>query len=753
MDEQTRMLNGALAYVQRLQWHVFPLAPGTKKPLTEHGLLDATTDARQIARWWKRWPDANIGVNCGRSGLVAIDLDTKRGDDGPGNWHALLDETGTDAPDTTTNLTPSTGGEHELYRLPAGVSVPSSSTKRPFLPGVDVKSTGGYIVLPPSVISEQYAAETDCTPGEYTWELSSHPLDAPPAMCPDALVELLQERLGTNRDNGRHQERYHAPDVIPEGQRNDELFRMACSLRARGLSETGILAAITAENAARCRPPLPDAELATIVESAAKYEPGTTRTRRSPPRPPAEGPPDVAEEPPMATDGIHDTDLGNARRFVVRHRNQARYCDMWSRWLVWDGCRWAPDGTLAILELAKDIPRMVYAEAAAIADDDIRKARVRWALRSESAIRIRAMLDLARSAPPIATVPDVLDQDAWLLNVQNGTVDLRTGRLQPHNPADNITKLAPTDYHPDATCPKFLAFLADIMDGDEVMIAFLQRAIGYSLSGDTSERVMFILHGDGNNGKTTLLESIRATLGDYALRTPTTTLLASRNDTVPNDVARLKGARFVSASESEEGRYLAESVVKDITGQDTLSARFMRAEWFDFRPECKLWLGTNHKPRIRGTDNAIWNRIRLIPFTVTIPDAEINPHLKDELQAERAGILAWAVRGCLDWQQNGLDTPSTVRAATTEYRDEMDTIGEFLDDCCVENAAAMATVKDIHAAFLRWCETNGEKGMSKNALGRRLAEKGFSRDRDTTGARAWRGLGLLAAEKETLPGI
>jgi len=740
---ETRMLNAALAYVQRLGWHVHPLKPGTKEPATEHGLLDATTDERQIARWWRRWPDANIAVNCGRSGLAVPDLDTKGGQDGPGTWRRLLDERGITAPNTNTNLTPS-GGEHELYRLPAGVSLPSDNTGR-IAPGVDLKSAGGYIVLPPSTLAEWYAEETGCSPGVYAWELSSHPLDVPPAEMPPAMVALLQERLGTSRDNG-HKERYRAPDIIPEGRRNTELHRMACSLRARGLSQAGILAAVIAENLERCTPPLDDDELETIVNSACRYPPGTSRTRTPAPTVATE-PPDIDAEPPDAGP-IHNTDLGNARRFAIRHGNRARYCENWTRWLLWDGTRWAPDGTLGVVELAKHIPRMLYAEAASIQDDDIRKERIRFALRSESATRIRAMLDLARSERAIATTPDVWDQDAWLLNVQNGTIDLRTGALQAHNPGDNITKLAPADYHPDAKCPQFQAFLQDVMNGDDEMIAFLQRAIGYSLSGDTSERVLFICHGTGNNGKTTLLEAIRDTLGDYALRTPTSTLLTTRNDTVPNDVARLKGARFVSACESEEGRRLAESVVKDITGQDTISARFMRAEWFDFKPECKLWLATNDKPRIRGTDNAIWNRIRLVPFNVTIPDDEINPHLGDELQTERAGILAWAVRGCLEWQEHRLDAPSAVTDATKEYRAEMDVLADFLDDYCIEAPDAFATSKALHTAFLSWCEKNGERGMSKTMMGKRLATRGYQQDRDTTGARGWRGVGLLSTERE-----
>jgi putative DNA primase/helicase len=290
------------------------------------------------------------------------------------------------------------------------------------------------------------------------------------------------------------------------------------------------------------------------------------------------------------------------------------------------------------------------------------------------------------------------------------------------------------------------------MAGNSHLIGFLQRAVGYSLTGDTSERVLFILYGTGANGKTTLLETIRYALGDYALRTPVITLMSRRGDAVPNDVARLKGARLVSASEFEEGRRLAEGLVKDLTGGDTVSARFMRAEWFDFKPECKVWLGTNHKPLIRGSDNAIWDRIRLIPFNVRIPEQEQDKHLAQKLQLEAAGILAWAVQGCLQWQESGLDNPSEVSDATQTYRNEMDILADFIEDCCVENPKAEVTVKALHQAFVEWCDRNGEKPMTKTKLGLRLKEKGFTPGRQTgSTARVWKGIGLLSQGAESPP--
>jgi P4 family phage/plasmid primase-like protien len=434
------------------------------------------------------------------------------------------------------------------------------------------------------------------------------------------------------------------------------------------------------------------------------------------------------------------TDLGNAERFAAHHGEDVRYCYPWRKWLVRTGARWERDEAGLVHRLAKETVRDIYREASDAEDEDRRKALAKHAAASESEARIRAMVELAKSEAPVS--PDELDADPWLLNVQNGTINLRTGELREHRREDLITKLAPVEYDPDATAPTWGAFLERVLPGEELR-GFVQRAVGYSATGDTSEQCMFIHHGPGANGKSTFQEAVAAALGDYAMRTPTETLLVKRAGGVPNDVARLKGARFVTASETEEGRRLAESLVKDLTGQDTISARFMWAEWFDFKPTHALHLSTNHKPEIRGTDPAIWRRIRLIPWAVTILPAEQDRKLAEKLRDELPGVLAWIVRGCAAWLQEGLKAPEEVRQATKAYRAEMDVLAAFLADCCVRDEDELAFAGELWGAWKRWCDESGEQAGTQKRFGGRLAERGFLNHRDSrTGRKVWSGLSL-----------
>jgi putative DNA primase/helicase len=463
----------------------------------------------------------------------------------------------------------------------------------------------------------------------------------------------------------------------------------------------------------------------------------STRARQAaPPQPPED---EESETPPAASE--HLTDLGNARRLAARHGQDLRFCNPWGQWLAWDTMHWAPDDTQEAVRRAKATVASIYAEAAG-ADEDGRKAIAKHAMRSEGGQRIREMLKLAESEPGIPILPGDLDADPWLFNVLNGTLDLRTGQLREHRRGDMLTKMSPVFYEPDADCPTWLAFLERIMAGDQDLIAYLQRVIGYSLTGDTSEQALFVFHGTGANGKSTLLEAIHEMLGqDYALRIRTETLMVKQGDAVPSDIARLRGARLVSAQETEEGKRLAESLVKSLTGGDTVTARFMRQNEFQFKPEFKLFVASNHKPTIRGTDYAMWRRIRLVPFTVTIPEAEQDRRLCNKLRTELSGILAWAVRGCLAWQREGLGLPAAVRSATDTYRAESDILAAFLEERTTK--APEVAAGQLYEAYKTWAESNGEHAMTGQMFGRRLAERGVDKYRKGS-LTFYLGLGLLA---------
>lgn len=436
------------------------------------------------------------------------------------------------------------------------------------------------------------------------------------------------------------------------------------------------------------------------------------------------------------------TDLGNARRLVRLHHQDLRYCFPWDKWLVWDGTRWVFDTSGEVYRRAKETVKSIYAEAAQTEDSREREQLAKHAMRSESDSRIRAMINLAQSEPGIPVLPDDFDADPWLLNVQNGILDLRTGELRPHSREALMTKLVPVDYDPDAKCPLWLSFLDRIMGGNAALIEYLRRVVGYTLTGDTSEQCLFLLYGTGANGKSTFLETLRALLGDYAQQANFATFLHSDQDRIRNDIAAIRGARYVAAVEADAGRRLAESLIKQVTGGDMVKARFLYREEFQYKPTYKIFLAANNKPTIRGQDHGIWRRIRLIPFEVTIPKDQQDKKLPQKLQEELPGILAWAVEGCRAWQQGGLQDPAEVIDATQSYREEMDVLGDFIAECCVISRTAQATTKALYAQYLKWCEENAERPLAKNPFSTRLKEKGFEQTR-TKHARMWLGIGLL----------
>lgn len=443
---------------------------------------------------------------------------------------------------------------------------------------------------------------------------------------------------------------------------------------------------------------------------------------------------------------FNGTDLGNARRLVHYHGQDLRYCEKFRGWHVWSGRHWELDEKGAIQRLVRRCLPLINAEAATMKDANRRKRQEAWFSQSEASARLAATPQVAMDEPGIKVLTSAFDVDPWLLNVQNGTLDLRTGDLRPHERTDLLRKVTTVGYDPDATCPQWLKFLEEILPDSEVR-AFVQRAAGYSLTGTVRDRCLFFAHGGGNNGKSTFVETIMAMMGDYAQKAPTDMVMWKRNSGIPNDVARLPGARFVVVAEVEEGSWLAESKVKDLTGNDTLTARFLKKEFFDFRPTHKLWMYGNHKPIVRGTDDAIWQRIKLIPFTVQIPNNEIDEKLPEKLLTELPGVLAWAVRGCLKWQENGLDIPEAVTGATKKYRAGQDEIGRFLTEYCVVKAGARAKKGELFNLYSTW---GGE--LKKRRFGNKMRELGYTDERGIGNVAEWGGIGFGATALPPIAG-
>ncbi|MFH1942614.1 MAG: phage/plasmid primase, P4 family [bacterium] len=427
------------------------------------------------------------------------------------------------------------------------------------------------------------------------------------------------------------------------------------------------------------------------------------------------------------------SDLGNARRLVRKFGHEIRFCHQRKRWLFYSGYRWELDESGVIERRAKEVPRGIYTEATRLNDKDARKELARFAMRSESVQKIHAMISLAESEPRIPVLLDDLDVDPWLLNVQNGTVDLRTGQLCQHNPEDLITKLAPVEFDQEAKSPQWEKFLEEIFDENQSLIKFLKSAVGYSLTGDNREQCLFILCGRGANGKSTLLSILHLLLGDYARQTPSDTLLVKRYFGISNDIARLKRSRLVTALEVEEGSRLAESLVKGMTGGDKMIARYLYSEYDEFFAEFKIWIGTNHKPQIKGTDHAIWRRIRLIPFKRIFRDEEQDKSLSEKLKAELPGILNWAIEGCLRWQRDGLGIPEEVRKATEGYRAESDSLGQFLNDCTIKKVGSKTKSSTLYSRYKGWAESAGERPITSTAFGRALSERDFEKYRISDG--------------------
>lgn len=538
------------------------------------------------------------------------------------------------------------------------------------------------------------------------------------------------------------------PIPMNEGGRNNALYAHACRLVEFGYSQDEVHEITSFLNKYLFLPPLEHREYIATLRSAVQHEP-SGKSYGSPPTN------NVPEHEQRKEPKFNLTEMGNAERLVFRNGHNLRYCVEFEEWLIWNGSTWVEDRRKQIERIAIKTFREMYNEASKEEDDTRRSDLVKWAKSSEKSSVFLNSISRAEAMLPISQ--EELNQDKFKLNCLNGIVDLKTAKLISHDRNYYMTKNTHIEYDPHAKCPTWVNFLESIMKDEQdnvkyELIDFLQKAIGYTLTGDTSEQVAFFLWGTGRNGKSTFINIIKEILGDYGKQTNSDTFTSKMHDSgINNDIARLHGSRFVSAVESEDGQKLSEALIKQLTGGEPITARFLRKEFFEFTPEFKIFFTTNHKPIVKGDDEGIWRRIRLIPFTHTIPKDHVDKQLPEKLRAELPGILRWAVEGCLKWQQEGLGEPEEVRNATDEYKEEMDLLSNFLDECCVIIPTAKVAVNEIHKAYMKWAEENGEYPMKQRAFSSRLQMRGFSKRKSTGNRTFFFGIGLSSDYPEELP--
>ncbi len=670
---------------------IFPCSRNKKSPLTKNGFKDASADKQVINDWWDKYPDANIGLPTGRANnLVVVDVDVKNDAGGMASLKQLQDECGEF--DTRVVHTPS-GGLHFYFKYPRDVDAIKNRTN--MKPGIDIRADGGYVIAPGSSIDGNYYEFDD--------------KDKEIAELPQKLLEILiSSRVSSNAGfDGEYE--VSAGEVmfgVEQGGRNHSVFRLASKLRGEDVpldvAKSQIL--IAAHN---CNPSLPESEALRCLDSAySLYQPNPK----------------------------NPTDSGNAIRLVKLFGVDIRYVYEFKKWIHWDGSRWIFDEDGYMFRLAKETARSISQEAANETDESRRRALIQHALKSENKQQLDSMIQVAKTEEGMTISQSQLDQDKYLLGVVNGVVNLRTGGLIDSSKESMITKRCGTVFNPNAVCPQWLHFVNEITGGNKELANYLKKIVGYSLTGETKEQLFFFLHGNGANGKSVFVNTIQDMLGDYSMQTPVSTIMTRGKGSINNDIARLRGARFVNTTETDEGSRFNESEIKLITGGDMISARFLHKEYFEYRPQFTLWISGNHKP-VPGDSYSIWRRLILIPFDVRFSEDKQDKNLSDKLSSELPGILNWAIEGCLEWQDGGLTTPKVILDATKEYQTEMDRINSWMEDCCSNNASNYDSVKssDLYKSYKNWADDNGEWRMNQRILGTKLAERGFQKRRESRG--------------------
>ena len=445
------------------------------------------------------------------------------------------------------------------------------------------------------------------------------------------------------------------------------------------------------------------------------------------------------------------TDAGNAYRLYDQHGHAIRYVPEMKKWFRYDGRQWCSDDLGQMMRLAMKTAGTIINEAAAIAPIDSARSKKMYnhGVASLNEDRLRKLLVCAQ--PLCAVRPQELDADNWKFNCANWTLDLRTGHPLPHNPTDLITRMSPVVYNPAATCPTFDQFMLTIMNGSSDMISYIQKVLGSCLTGDITGQFLFVFYGSGANGKSTLLDTIRFILGELAGLAPATLLAGSKQEHA-TEFADLKGKRLVVASETNAGDRLKDATVKMLTGEESIKARFMHCNFFEFVRTHKMILQTNHKPTLSDTGESMSRRLRLVPFAVTIPVGHRDPNLLEKLKAEASGILNWLLQGCGAWLCSGkrLDAPNEVMDATAAYLNDENPIKEFLDSRCIVSDRASVTRPQLIGTYTQWAQAAGvQKPLKSGDLYELILRIGgvtcaqWRSEGSTVPTRGFHGIGLI----------
>ena len=721
-----------------------------------------SSDADVVGGWWRpeptgvatEWyPMANIGVVTGRgSNVFVLDVDTyAEGAQTLGGYERRHG----DLPLTRVHET-GRGGQHFFFAHP-GFDV-RNSAKKVLGPGLDIKGERGFVVMPPSVseygpydVSEAHDIDPAPAPEWLTRALSRHDQEQ------TGSIIAGEPPRGANGQIRAYAERAIESESLrmrtaPQGQRNDTLNQCAFSLgQLGGASILDEAQAFGALREAAMAAGLTEGEIRGTFLSG--WRSGLKQPRN------VQWGAMAANWPVRARN-----EFGLADRMMDHWGDQMRWCPELDTWLVYRNGVWVPatkrEGQWAAQTMIRNLMNTEagsYDDTREVGPDGEASSSLRdlfeeWVAKQENRKSVAAAAELAMGLPVMRMAQATFDGDPLKLNCRNGVVSLSSGELIPHDPEQRMTLQISASYDPEARAPRWEKFLEQVQP-DPQMRDYLQRVAGYCATGLVSEQAAFLLHGTGANGKSVWIGVLSHILGTYAQTMPVETLMASSVDgRIPNDVARMAGKRMLQASETKAGKTLDEQRLKQLTGGDTVSARFMRGEWFDFRPVGKILLTTNHLPRM-SDDSATWRRIHLITWDVVVPEEERDGYLQETLiREEAAGILAWIVRGALMWQENGLSAPQSVADAVREYQRDQDLVEQFIGDCLrevpeVSGHPAGSSNPEIYAMFKNWCSHQGHPPWTQHRLTSSLKKKGYKPRRSG----GWSGFPGLSV-KQFMPG-